>query len=89
MSQEHGDLTKDPNYQTYLRLKGTGELPEGRYVSIVQGELVTSGDDREEVIRETSRLMEERSIQGKSVLVQDKENDDKVVHLRSPRIVRN
>ena len=88
MSQEHYEAEKVLNNQAYLRLKEAGELPDGRYVTIVQGELITSGDDREEVLRETNCLMSERSIQGDSVLIQDRESENRVLHFRSPRIAR-
>ena len=84
MTQEHWEPEKDPNYQAYLRLKEKEKLPEGRYLAIAEGELVTSGDEVEKVIHNTAGI-------DVSVMIIDTERelDDTTVHMRSPRLVRD
>lgn len=83
MAPERYDREKDPNYQAYLRLKEKEELPEGRYLAIAEGELVTSGDEVEKVILNTA------GIDVNAIIIDTEREPDGTIHITGPRLARN
>lgn len=83
------ELEDDSNYQASKKMETTGELMQyaGQYVAFSEGEIILSNSDKNKFFAD---LISNYPRAGVYYCVVDEEGKikEKVVHIRSPRLVR-